>query len=465
MVATAHGEQRDHSGSDRAVSMGEAARAVQMRGQVVPAAFGILPVILVVLFIARSFDGLVEPRLLHLWVAAMLLVPVGVAVLSAVQLLRRPDDAELIRVWHPVVVALGTWLNLCTIAGPWILLPHAGPPLRALMLMLWVWFLAIEVMADTTGRSLTTVGLVGLPLSISLFLLHDGAPYAVPLSVFMCLAGATLFVMATLMRRAETAALEAQWRSERIGVALRDALVTVAAERDARTRFLASASHDIQQPLAAASLFFEAAVEAPRGAARRAAVGGARSAFASMAALIEAILDHLRLDSGTVRARVEAVALGPLIAAVAAEFAPAAAEAGVRLIALPCCLSVTADSSLLRRALGNLVANALRHAGGSRVLIGVRRSAATATIWVIDDGRGVAAAERATLFEDYAQGAGAAPGGFGLGLASVRRALALMGGAAGHEARWTRGAAFWLQVPHAAPVALQRPLEALCEAA
>ena len=64
--------------------------------------------------------------------------------------------------------------------------------------------------------------------------------------------------------------------------------------------------------------------------------------------------------------------------------------------------------------------------------------------------------DRATLFDDYSKGAGANPakGGFGLGLASVRRLAAAMSGRAGLDARWTRGAAFWIELPAAHAPAL-----------
>jgi signal transduction histidine kinase len=118
---------------------------------------------------------------------------------------------------------------------------------------------------------------------------------------------------------------------------------------------------------------------------------------------------------------------------------------------MPSALAVSADPALLARAIDNLVVNAIRHSGGQRLLLGARRAGDGVAIWVIDDGRGVAAGERDRLFEDYAQGAQAGPGGFGIGLASVRRLLALMAGEAGIEPRWTGGAAFRLWLPAARP--------------
>ena len=73
-------------------------------------------------------------------------------------------------------------------------------------------------------------------------------------------------------------------------------------------------------------------------------------------------------------------------------------------------------------------------------------------LWVIDDGVGIPEADAPRLFTDYVQGSNHGDeirGGFGLGLASARRMAELMGAAVGLERKWTKGAAFWLELPAA----------------
>jgi signal transduction histidine kinase len=224
------------------------------------------------------------------------------------------------------------------------------------------------------------------------------------------------------------------------------------ASRDGRTRFLASASHDLGQPLQAARLFFDQAMANPAGPARDAAARGLNWAFDSTEALLGQMLDHLRLESGQVAARIEAFPLGPAIAQLAEMHEPAARLARVDIIAVPTRLAVRADRALVDRALGNLVTNALRHARARRVLVGARKTAGRVLIWVIDDGVGIPEADHPRLFDDHFQGSNHGDdvrGGFGLGLASTRRLAALMQGAAGIDRRWTRGSAFWIELPAA----------------
>ncbi len=84
----------------------------------------------------------------------------------------------------------------------------------------------------------------------------------------------------------------------------------------------------------------------------------------------------------------------------------------------------------LRLAVDNLLSNALRHGGPTRVDCSVERVQGQVLIRVDDDGRGVPADERDAVFGRFIRGRGAAPGGSGLGLALVAQQAALHGGSA-----------------------------------
>ena len=432
----------------------------ELRGARRPTTVGLLIMSAVLIFVEISIRPLAaQPLMIDLWVAAMAAVILAIAALICVGVVRDAADAPLL-VYMPVAAGLQTAMSWLIVVSVWILLPPSGADLRALMLMMYVWYIATVVAASSAAVPVPARDIVALTVSMVGWVVWDRPPYWEAWAVFLTMAGATMLVFRRLIRRAVVAAIEARVKSELAEATTRSALAEAEAARDAKTRFIASASHDLQQPLQAAHLFFEAAVETGDAAARGRAIEGARAAFASTSALIGTMLDHLRLEAGAVRARPVRVALGTLIAEVAAEHAPGARAAGMRLRVQPTGHAAMADPQLLRRALGNLLTNAVRHARGEHILVGVRRRGAELTLWVIDDGEGVAAADAGRLFEDYSQGAAAAPGGFGLGLASVRRSLVLMGGAAGHDPRWTGGAAFWLRLPRA-----EAEDGALCEAA
>ena len=245
------------------------------------------------------------------------------------------------------------------------------------------------------------------------------------------------------------ATVAARLASDRAAAALDRLLGQVAAERDAKTRFIATASHDLGQPLAAAALFFDQSLRTTDDLARAKAIDGVRRAFASAEQLLSHMLGHLRLEADAVEPHRSPIGTGPLLARTAALYAPAAAAAGIELRTGGANLVLLLDPTLIDRALGNLVNNAIQHSGARRVVIGARRRGTTVRLWVIDDGIGVGPIDAPHIFDDYYQ-AGAGGGavrGFGLGLPSVRRLAALMGGSADLDRRWVRGAAFYLEFP------------------
>jgi signal transduction histidine kinase len=344
--------------------------------------------------------------------------------------------------WHTSQVF---WFgNAATISTFWLALPYGSEAMRLMVTMMCLAPVTVEVIGTIRPPKFgprdfwSTVVPLGIPIGLCLWFAFSSDEFRVPVLLFL----ASFTAVMLLLREVVQGSVNEAWRAKQVAEAA----------RDARTRFLASASHDLGQPLQAARLFFDQAMANPVGPARDAAARGLNWAFDTTETLLGQMLDHLRLESGQMAVRIEALTLGPVIAQLAEIHEPAARLAHVDIIAVPTRLAVTADRALLDRALGNFVTNALRHAHARRLLIGARWTAGRVRIWVIDDGTGIPAADMARLFDDHFQGSNHGDevrGGFGLGLASTRRLAELMHGSAGIDRRWTRGSAFWLELPAA----------------
>ena len=200
------------------------------------------------------------------------------------------------------------------------------------------------------------------------------------------------------------------------------------ATRD-KTRFLAAASHDLVQPLHAARLFC-AALDREIGAAQAPLLRRIEAAIGSADTLLGALLDVSRLDSGGFAARMAVVDLTALIAALATEFAPLAAERGLGLHvhAGRAPILVRTDRALVRSILQNLLSNAVRHTAEGRVWIGARRRGGLIRVEVRDSGPGIAPADQARIFREFVrvETRGNAGAGVGLGLAIVERSARLL---------------------------------------
>jgi len=105
----------------------------------------------------------------------------------------------------------------------------------------------------------------------------------------------------------------------------------------------------------------------------------------------------------------------------------------------------------LQRILDNLVANALKHSGGKRILVGARlHSYETLILEVIDDGRGIPEDEQPFIFEEWYRGRAAVAAnarGQGLGLWIVRRFTEATGGRVTVRSRAEQGTRFTVELP------------------
>ncbi|MFT3779929.1 MAG: ATP-binding protein [Ottowia sp.] len=197
----------------------------------------------------------------------------------------------------------------------------------------------------------------------------------------------------------------------------------------AKTRFLASASHDLRQPLHTISLLV--------GVLRRQAVAPEvgrlvdhiQTSVSAMEALFGSLLDISKLDAGMSRPVLDDHALAELLHRVAASHGPEAERKGLRLAVAPTRCAVRTDAVLLERVLGNLVSNAIRYTERGKVLVGCRRRPGGALLQVWDTGIGIAPEQMPHLFEEFFQIDNPERDrskGLGLGLAIVKRTLELL---------------------------------------
>jgi signal transduction histidine kinase len=373
----------------------------------------------------------------------VVLIAAWAGVIAAWSFWRRGGGRRL--TWRRANWAI-TWLgNGANIAGFWIVAPYS-PDALVLLLAAFAYATVTVQVLGSIQRPPAADGWVlaplAMPASLALYAATHLGRYTAPLIPYSVAYAVVMLEVRRVVQRAVNQAHGAQATAEA-------ALSEAAAERDARTRFLASASHDLGQPLQAARLFFDQAMRSRTAEQRARAAARASWALDATQHLLTQMLDHLRLDAGAVAPDMGEVAVGPLIARIAEMNEPAARLAGAELVAMPSRLRATADAALAERALGNLVANAIRHAKARRVLIGARRWGGRVRLWVIDDGVGVTEADAGQLFDDFVQGSDHGDeirGGFGLGLASARRMAELMHGNVGLARDWRRGSAFWLEL-------------------
>ncbi len=228
-----------------------------------------------------------------------------------------------------------------------------------------------------------------------------------------------------------------------------------------KTRFFAAAGHDILQPLNAARLYSSALVERMTPADRNGPlVRNIDSALESVEAILGAVLDISRLDTGAMKPQLETIALDDLLRRIATDYEPMAREKNLTFVVMPTSLRVRSDANLLRRLVQNLVSNAIKYTISGKVLVGARRHGGRVSIEVHDSGIGIPAAQFETVFKEFArldEGAKTATG-LGLGLSIVDRISRVLDHPVQLASRPGRGTIFRVDLPLDASVA--RPAKA-----
>lgn len=400
-------------------------------------------------YVHSLFEPLMPQRELWMWTGSTAVVTAVMILVPLAFYRRQPDAAEIARFWSPLGKVVAVLFDLAVASSVWVLLPYASEPLQLLMVIFYSAAISGQVIATAESIDTITFGVIAVFGSAALFFFNSETVYATSLAIFLLAFGALMIGTALVLKQAIRSAVMQGLRAEAISQDLTRALAATEAERDARTRFIAAASHDLRQPLQAAILFFNQLRHTNDAQLRARAVDGVERGFAEAMVMLEGMAEHLRLESGTLTAHCQPVALDGLLDPLLAELTPAARRAGIDLRAARTTASVSADRALLTRIFRNLITNALLHSRGTRVRVLTRRRAGRIAIMVIDDGVGIPAAEAEALFLPYTQGAGSPrlAHGSGLGLAIAREMAQLMGGSLVIDPRWTGGSAFVLDLP------------------
>jgi signal transduction histidine kinase len=221
---------------------------------------------------------------------------------------------------------------------------------------------------------------------------------------------------------------------------------------EAKSRFIAAASHDLRQPLQALNLFVAQLSEEPDQAERDRLVGRTNAAVGTMNELFDALLDISRLDAGVLLPSISVFPVNHLLERIETTFSAAAREKGLRLRVLLNGAWVRSDIILLERILLNLVSNAVRYTDRGGVLIGCRHRGDRLRLDVCDTGIGIPENNRRSIFGEFYRLAGADANhgvGLGLGLAIVDRLCGILDHPHDLVSSVGRGSRFSVSVPAA----------------
>ncbi len=197
----------------------------------------------------------------------------------------------------------------------------------------------------------------------------------------------------------------------------------------AKTRFLASASHDLRQPVHALTLFADALEPEVASAKGKSLLNNMGRSIDALNQLLGSLLDISKLDAAIVTPNLEHFALRSVFERLHAEYAPQAQTKNLALSVDAGNVLVHSDPALLEAMLRNLISNAIRYTHSGSVQIVCSRQAENVRIEVRDTGIGIPREQCQEIFREFYQLANPERDrsqGLGLGLAIVERLASLL---------------------------------------
>ena len=366
-------------------------------------------------------------------------------------------------------IAPATWLLWYRLAlfstavvwglAPVFFLPQDDLPYAAVMMLMLLGIAVGGMGVLAVDRVSVYLWLVPVVTPLPLTLLWtDTSTYLGPALITVVFAVVNLWIVL-----GQNHLLESNFRTEHENALLVEQLhrqmeLTGEASRQ-KSQFLASASHDLRQPLHALSFFGATLERRMVGSVDQPLIFNMMRSIEALDKSFGAILDISKLDAGAVEPHVQSFALADLFRRLHMSFAGLAEESGLQFRLAPAGKVVISDPQLLERILGNLIHNALRYCkpgvGGVCVVARHRRGGLSIEVW--DTGIGISDDELPKIFSEFYQVANPERDrtkGLGMGLAIVERLCHLLGHELTVRSRLGSGSVFrvWASRPDFGPM-------------
>jgi len=218
----------------------------------------------------------------------------------------------------------------------------------------------------------------------------------------------------------------------------------------AKSRFLATASHDLRQPLQTLSLLNGTLRRRWMDGASREALAQQEQAITGMSRLLNALLDISKLESGAIKPDPTDFTVSAIFDELRQEFAAIASNKGLAFEVTPCDDSVHSDPSLVGQILRNLVSNAIKYTRVGSVALRCLHEPARVRIEVLDTGIGIPAEQLRYIYDEFYQvgiPANTTREGYGLGLSIVQRIVTLLEVRLEVQSEVGKGSTFTLTLP------------------
>lgn len=241
------------------------------------------------------------------------------------------------------------------------------------------------------------------------------------------------------INRTYTKSLKLQHRNNKLIASLtqqREAALSAVATKN---RLLASAAHDMRQPVLALDIYADWLMSEPSASPELSPKISA--ATKAVIALFDSLFDMAKLAEGQISAEVMHINIHELLEDLILQYQPIASAKQLSLRTRFPDGYIWTDPMLLKRILGNLISNSIKYTHSGGVLLACRNTHRGIRFEVWDTGVGIAPEQQHLVFREFYKGSAnvGTSDGFGLGLAIVTQLTELLGYELTMKSRLGRG--------------------------
>lgn len=322
---------------------------------------------------------------------------------------------------------------------------------QALMICIILGLVAGAVSLDSVYPPSLYIHVIGvvIPMMTSLMLINDETHWILASMLLLFLFGAlsagrelSKTFWKSLWQRYENDMLIQQLTEQKA--------IAEAANRD-KSRFLASASHDLRQPLQALVLFSDAMQGVTKEVESQHLAQQIGKSVGALVDMFDELLDISKFDAGVVQADKKHFKLQKVFDRLLADFTHLAAAKSLKFSVPMTSLIGYSDPNLMERILRNLISNAIRYTDTGQVKVSCNSiDGKILQLEVLDTGIGIQADSMPHIFEEYYQVDNQHRDrlkGLGLGLAIVRRMEKLLNCRVIVDSAPGRGSSFSFSIP------------------
>lgn len=364
--------------------------------------------------------------------------------------------------WTPTVPVADSphWVRRVTVTvglmgvadgfAPWLFVPAGNLPVTAVLMVVMLGNCARAVQSLRPIKPAMYAHTLPMVGGLIAALVVHGDGWHLFLATFVAINLILTLRVGAQEHRQLTAALLLRFENEALAARLREQVAATERASAEKTRFLATASHDLRQPLHAIALFGAALETSLHGRPEGHNAARLMHAVNALGGSLDTMLDVSRLDAGVVSVNPQPLQLDAVLLSLNHVFSPQAEKKQLQLRLRASGLWVQSDPQLLARMLSNLIDNAVKytHRGGVTVTSRVRGT----VVWidVLDTGMGIAPEQVERIFEEFYQVGNHGRDrshGLGIGLSIVQRLSRLLQHPVAVRSRPGRGSRFRVMLP------------------